>query len=76
MKEIDNRRINLTKRHSQEKGTMFARFLVSHPDIDPNFVDDMTPEHEADWQQYSFDLVITQSIERNELEIEITTENQ
>lgn len=76
MKEIDNRRIDLTRQHYREASAMFARFLKSRPDIDPNFIDDMTPEQESDWHQYSSDLVITQGIERYELDIEIAAENQ
>lgn len=75
MKEIYERRMNMTQRHIFEGSSLFANFLKSQPDIDPNFVDDMDDEQEAAWQQYRSDLTITQDIERHELEIEIDAEN-
>ena len=74
MKEIDSRKIDLAKRHQLETSTLFANFLKSRPDIDPNFVDDMDDEQEADWQQYSSDLTITQGMERYELDIDLRSE--
>ncbi|MCA9335168.1 hypothetical protein KC953_03420 [Candidatus Saccharibacteria bacterium] len=71
MEEVYNRRANLAQRHCLEASTLFANFLKSRPDIDPNFIDDMDDEQEADWQKYSSDLAITQDMERHELEIEI-----
>ncbi|USN96112.1 MAG: hypothetical protein H6797_03475 [Candidatus Nomurabacteria bacterium] len=71
MKETNPRFTDLNLRHIQESGRALAKFLIVHPEIDPNFVDDMTDEQEADWQQFSSDLAITQDIERCELDIEL-----
>lgn len=71
MNEFEVRKAKLTERHLVEAGTLFANFLKSRSDIDPNFVEDMNDEQEAAWQQYRSDLAITQDMERHELEIEI-----
>ena len=67
MKEINTHLVELNHRHIQESGRLFARFLIQHPDIDPNFVDDMTEQQDSEWSDFSSDLKITQQIEINEL---------
>lgn len=71
---MDVRKIGLYVRHIQEGGALFAKFLNAHPEIDPNFADDLTDEQDSTWKQYSFDLTVTQQIERNELNIAIDAE--
>ena len=39
---MDARKIELYLRHIREGGALFAQFLNSHPQIDPNFADDIT----------------------------------
>jgi hypothetical protein len=64
---MDPRRVELYLRHIHEGGAKIAEFLKAHPDIDPDFIEDMTDKEEAELQQYSSDLAITQQIERDEL---------
>jgi hypothetical protein len=64
---MDARRVELYLRHIHEGGAKIAEFLKAHPDIDPDFVEDMTDKEEAELREYSSDLAITQQIERDEL---------
>ena len=73
MSRMDPRIVGLCLRHIQEGGAMFTEFLNAHPQIDPNFVDDITDEQLAEWKIHSSILTITQQIERDELNIEINT---
>jgi hypothetical protein len=68
MSEMDARRVELYLRHIHEGGAKIAEFLKAHPDIDPDFIEDMTDKEETELQQYSSDLAITQQIERDELD--------
>jgi hypothetical protein len=69
MSEMDARKVDLYLRQIREGGAKIAEFLIVHPDIDPEFIDDITDNQEAELKEYISDLTITQQIERNELDI-------
>ncbi len=62
-KSTNPQQVEMSSRHIQEMGGLFARFLDKHPEIDPNFVDDMTEEQETEWGEFNKDMRITQQIE-------------
>jgi hypothetical protein len=64
---MSTQRIELYLRHIREGGAKIAEFLTTHPHIDPNFIDDMTGQQEAELRQHISDLIITQKIEWREL---------
>lgn len=59
--------IDLYLRHIREGGAKIAEFLTTHSHIDPNFIEDMTDQQEAELRRHISDLTITQEIERHEL---------
>jgi hypothetical protein len=72
---MDPRRIALNRRHSQEMGLLFARFLDAHPDVESEVNDaQMTDEQEAAWTAYSADLLARHQAERAALAVEIEAE--
>jgi hypothetical protein len=66
------RKVELYLRHVHEGGAKIAEFLIAHPDIDPDDIDDMTQKQEFDLKQHCSDLAITHQIERYELDIELS----
>ena len=66
------RKVELYLRHIQEGGAKIAEFLIAHPDIDPQGIDNMTQKQELDLKQYCHDLAITHQIEHGELDIELS----
>jgi hypothetical protein len=66
------RKVELYLRHIHEGGAKLAEFLIAHPDIDPQGIDDMTQKQEFDLKQYCSDLAITHQIEHGELNIELS----
>lgn len=67
---MDQRRVELYLRHVHEGGARIAEFLNAHPDIRPEFIEDMSTQQEAELRKYSSDLDKIQQIEREELTIE------
>jgi hypothetical protein len=67
---MDPRIAEVYVRHIHEGGTKIAEFLNAHPDVDPNFIDDITAIQEAQLIVFMADLAITQRIERHELAVE------
>ncbi|MFZ0902805.1 MAG: hypothetical protein WAN71_02765 [Mycobacterium sp.] len=68
---MDPRKAELYLRHIHEGGAKIAEFLIAHPDINPDRIDDMTQKQEFELKQYCSDLAITHQIERDELDIEL-----
>lgn len=65
---MDARRVELYVRHIHEGGAKIAEFLNSHPDVYPEFIEDMTDRQEAELEKYISDLAITQQMERRALD--------
>jgi hypothetical protein len=74
---VDPRRIELNRRHSQEMGVLFARFLDDHPDVESE-VDgaQMTSDQEAAWTACSAELLARQQAERSALADAIEAEQR
>jgi hypothetical protein len=74
---MDPRRIELNRRHSQELGVLFARFLDDHPDVESE-VDgvQMTPSQEVAWTVCSAELLARQRAERSALADAIEAERR
>jgi hypothetical protein len=68
---MNPRKVDLYIRQIHEGGAKVAEFLRSHPQVNPNGIDDMTQEQELELMQYCSDLTITHQIERGELDIEL-----
>ncbi|MCV7377320.1 hypothetical protein BST11_13940 [Mycobacterium alsense] len=66
-REVDPQRAALYLRHMREGGAKIAQFLVEHPGIDPCFIEEMTEAQEAELNEYTSDLTVTQQIELAEL---------
>ncbi|MEU8796465.1 hypothetical protein [Spirillospora sp. NPDC048819] len=65
---MDPRRIALNRRHSLEMGSLFAKFLDAHPDVESEVDDaEMTEEQEAAWTAYSAELLRLHQAERSAL---------
>jgi hypothetical protein len=72
---MDPRRIALNRRHSQEMGALFARFLDAHPDVESEVDgEQMTAEQEAAWTAYSGELLARHRAERSALADQIEAE--
>lgn len=65
---MDPRRIALNRRHSQEMGSLFARFLDAHPDVESEVHSaQMTDEQDAAWRVFSAELLRRHQAERSAL---------
>ncbi|QKG18693.1 hypothetical protein ACTIVE_0327 [Actinomadura verrucosospora] len=65
---MDSRRIALNRRHSQEMGALFARFLDAHPDVESEVhTAQMTDEQDAAWTEFSAELLRRHQAERSAL---------
>ncbi|MBO2463498.1 hypothetical protein [Actinomadura violacea] len=65
---MDSRRIALNRRHSQEMGALFARFLDAHPDVESEVhTAQMTDEQDAAWTEFSTELLRRHQAERSAL---------
>jgi hypothetical protein len=74
---MDPRRIELNRRHSQEMGLLFGRFLDVHPDVESEVNGaQMTAAQEHAWTAYSADLLARHQGERSALAAEIEAEQQ
>ncbi len=69
MSAMDARQVDLYSRQIREGGAKIAEFLIAHPEIDPEFIEDMSENQQAELTEYLSDFAITQQIERNELDI-------
>lgn len=67
---MDPRKVELYLRHIHEGGAKIAEFLSAHPEIQPDFIEEMTGIQEAELQLFIFELAATQRIERDELNAE------
>jgi hypothetical protein len=67
---MNPRKVELYIRQIHEGGAKVAEFLRSHPQVDPDGIDNMTQEQERELIQYCSDLTITHQIERYELDIQ------
>ncbi|MFE7746516.1 hypothetical protein [Nocardia sp. NPDC057455] len=76
-RRMDPRRIELNRRHSREMGSLFARFLDAHPDVESEVhAAQMTPAQEEEWTAYSAELLARQEAERAALAAEIQGEQR
>jgi hypothetical protein len=74
---MDPRRIELNRRHSQEMGLLFNRFLEAHPDVESEVDgEQMTAEQDAAWTAFSAELVARQQAERSALADQIEAEQR
>jgi hypothetical protein len=74
---MDPRRIELNRRHSREMGSLFARFLDAHPDVESEVhAAQPTPEQEDAWTAFSAELFARQQAERSALASEIEAERR
>lgn len=64
---MDARKVDLYVRQIREGGAKIAEFLAVHPDINPDFIEEITGDQETELEQYISDLAVTQQIERAEL---------
>jgi hypothetical protein len=72
---MDPRRIELSKRHSREMGSLFAEFVETHEVMSEFLMGEMTPEDEAAWEAYSAKLLARHQAERAALAAELTAEH-
>jgi hypothetical protein len=74
---MDPRRIELNRRHSQEMGLLFHRFLDAHPDVESEIDgEQMTAEHDAAWTAFSAELLAQHQAERSALADQIEAEQR
>jgi hypothetical protein len=74
---MDQRRIELNRRHSREMGLLFERFLDAHPDVESEVNGaQMTTEQDAAWTAYSAELVARHRAERSALADQIEAEQR
>ncbi|XVQ15672.1 hypothetical protein ACQP1W_25050 [Spirillospora sp. CA-255316] len=74
---MDPRRIALNRRHSREIGSLFARFLDAHPDVESEVPGaQMTDEQDAAWTEFSAELFRRHQAERSALADELEAEQR
>lgn len=74
---MDPRRLELNRRHSQEMGSLFTRFLDAHPDVESEVNGaQMTPSQDAAWAAFSAELLARHQAERSALADEIEAEQR
>jgi hypothetical protein len=74
---MDPRRIELNRRHSQEMGALFNRFLDAHPDVESEVDgEQMTAEQDAAWAAFSAELLARHQAERSALADAIEAEQR
>ena len=74
---MDPRRIELNRRHSQEMGLLFTRFLDVHPDVESEVDgEQMTAEQDAAWTVFSAELFARHQAERAALADQIEAEQR
>lgn len=74
---MDPRRIELNRRHSQEMGLLFNRFLEAHPDVESEVDgEQMTAVQDAAWTAFSAELAARQQAERSALADQIEAEQR
>lgn len=74
---MDPRRIELSHRHSQEMGLLFAEFLDAHPDVESEVdAEQMTTDQEAAWKAYRAELLARHQAERAALADQIEDEQR
>jgi hypothetical protein len=74
---MDPRRLELNRKHSREMGSLFARFLDAHPDVESEVNGaQMTPAQDAAWTAFSAELLARHQAERSALADEIEAEQR
>jgi hypothetical protein len=74
---MDPRRIELNRRHSQEMGLLFNRFLDEHPDVESEVNgEQMTAQQDAAWTAFSAELLARHQAERSALAGQIKAEQR
>jgi hypothetical protein len=74
---MDQRRIELNRRHSREMGLLFSKFLDAHPDVESEVNGaQMTAEQEAAWTAFSAEVLARHQAERSALADQIEAEQR
>jgi hypothetical protein len=74
---MDQRRIELNRRHSREMGLLFSKFLDAHADVESEVNGaQMTAEQEAAWTAFSAEVLARHQAERSALADQIEAEQR